>query len=378
MAGIASIANGRIVLPDSILDGHSVVVEDGKIVAIESGATKGETIDAAGGYIAPGFIDLHTHGGFGVDLSACDPQGVREYGTRVPATGVTSYLPTIAAVPTDELKQRVAVVVEHATHNNAEVLGVHLEGPSLNPERPGCFDKEMLLDARTTGDIIGDIECVRMVTLAPELDGARELISELSSRGIVCAAGHTTATYEQMMDAFENGVTHVTHLFNAMRPFHHRDPGAIAAALVHEGVTVQLIVDGIHLHPGTVTLAVRAKGIDGVVLVTDAIAATGLGDGTYYLGGVEATVTNGVSRVASGAIAGSTLAMNLAVDNLIKFTNVSLPEAVRTASLTPATVIGIDDRKGSIEVGKHADIIIFDEHLVVGTAMVGGAIVYRS
>jgi N-acetylglucosamine-6-phosphate deacetylase len=241
-------------------------------------------------------------------------------------------------------------------------LGIHLEGPFISKEYKGAHDGKYILppSKEMLVKIIDQYSrMVRIVTLAPELSGADEVIAYIVNLGAIAALGHSSATYAEAIQAIEKGVKLFTHLGNAMRGLHHREPGAIGAALDSDAY-VSLICDGIHLHPAFVRLVTKLKGFDRVCLITDAVSATGLADGTYYLGDLPVVVTNGIARLPNGVLAGSTITMERAVQNFVKFTKCSLPEAIRCATLNPARLLGIDSEVGSINIGKWADLIVFD------------------
>lgn len=351
---------------------------DGRIVRLDEGiqAPKGaRELHAAGLYVAPGFIDLHVHGGGGADFMDAHPDAVHTIAVFHAAHGTTTLLATLVPAPLDHMRRAMEAVAEAAEPG---IAGLYLEGPFVSPAKKGAFRPNSLhlpaVDALRTL-VEGYEELVRVVTFAPELPGAEGILAETLALGAVPAVGHTAATYDQAMEAIAHGARHFTHLWNAMSGLHHREPGPVGAALDADA-WVELIVDGIHLHPATVRLVAKAKGFDRICLVTDAMSAAGLPDGEYSLGGLPVFVHDGVARLADGTLAGSTLTMDRAVRNFMEFTGCSLPQAVRTASLTPARLLGIADRKGSLEVGKDADLVVFDEELNIHYTIVGGEIVY--
>jgi N-acetylglucosamine-6-phosphate deacetylase len=294
--------------------------------------------------------------------------------------GTTSMLATTTTDSLDRITKAVRATrrfIETGTAG-ANVIGIHLEGPYINSEERGAQNVEhvrspSLLELRRILEESGDL--VRIVTLAPEAKGALEIIAALRDRSIVASAGHSNATYAEMVSAIEAGITHVTHIFNGMRKFHHREPGIVGAALTRQELTVSLIADGIHVHPSAVRLLFRAKGADDIVLISDAIRAAGMSDGSYDLGGLAVTVTNGVCRLASGTLAGSTLTLNTALRNVVNFLGVPLSDALKMTSANPARVIGFGHSKGALEEGKDADIVILDEDLNVRNTIVRGRII---
>jgi N-acetylglucosamine-6-phosphate deacetylase len=349
----AALVDGRFVAGD-------VAVEDGRVVEVGLAG-------AGRGIAAPGFVDLQVNGFAGVDFLSADAAGYARAGEALLATGVTAYLPTFITSEEADLVAALEAVPDAAP--GPRLLGVHLEGPFLAPNRLGTHSPS----ARRDPDLpllerLLDAGPVRLVTLAPELDGALELADLLHARGVVVSVGHTDATAAEAHLAFDRGVRTVTHVFNAMRPLHHRDPGVVGAALVRPDVVVQAIVDGVHLDPDVVRLlwAVAAGRLS---LVTDATAAAGMGDGTYRLGGIEITVEGDVVRREDGVLAGSVLTMIGAVRNLVEL-GVSLERALEAASTVPGRIMGLPDL-GEIRPGGPADIVVLDDELQVVRAIVG-------
>jgi N-acetylglucosamine-6-phosphate deacetylase len=350
----AALVDGRLVPGD-------VVVEDGIVtgVGLEGGGR---------GIAAPGFVDVHVNGFAGIDFLGADAQGYAEAGEAMLETGVTAYLPTFITSAEPELVTALRSVPEGA--RGPRILGAHLEGPFISPSRLGTHPPALRRDPDPLllGRLL-DAGPVRLVTLAPELPGALDLVDLLHARGVVVSLGHTDATAPVAHAAFDRGVRTVTHVFNAMRPFTHRDPGIVGAALVRSDVVLQAIVDGIHLDPDTVRL-LWSVAAGRLALVTDAIAAAGLGDGTYALGSIEVDVQNGVARRDDGVLAGSTLTMIEAVRNLVEL-GVSLEGAIDAASVVPARALGLHG-VGRLAPGSRADVVVLDDALAVERVLVGG------
>ncbi|HYZ78647.1 MAG TPA: N-acetylglucosamine-6-phosphate deacetylase [Gaiellaceae bacterium] len=322
------------------------------------------------GIAAPGFVDLQVNGFGGVDLLEADADGYRRAGEALLETGVTSYLPTFISAPEEQLVSALGAVP--ATAEGPRILGVHLEGPFLAPNRLGTHPPEARRDPDPALlERLVAAGPVRLVTLAPELPGAEALVELLQDRGITVSCGHSNATAEEANAAFDRGVQTVTHLFNAMRPFRHRDPGIAGAALARDDVVVQIILDGVHLAPETVRVVWRAAA-GRLALVTDAFAGagTGIANGSYNLGGLEIAVRDGVARGPDGVLAGSTLTMIEAVRNLHAL-GVPLADALQAGSSVPAQVVGLS-AIGRLEPGLPADVVVLDDNLEIDRVFVGG------
>jgi N-acetylglucosamine-6-phosphate deacetylase len=352
----AAVVDGRLVPGD-------VEIDDGRIAGLGLSSPNG-----GGGIAAPGFVDVQVNGFGGVDFLEAGEDGYRRAGEALLETGVTSFLPTLITAPEDELL--VALAEVPADSDGPRILGVHLEGPFLAARRLGTH--------RAAGRRDPDVALldrllaagpVRMMTLAPELPGALELIDVLVARGVTVSCGHSDATAEQANIAFDRGARMVTHLFNAMRPFNHREPGIVGAALVRDDVFVQMILDGIHLAPLTAALVWRAAA-GRVALVTDAVAAASAAGGPYSLGSVELQVQDGAVRAPEGMLAGSLLTMIDAVRNLHAL-GVPLEDALNAASAVPARALGLPEA-GRLDVGLPADIVVLDDNLEVAGVFVGG------
>jgi N-acetylglucosamine-6-phosphate deacetylase len=341
-----------------------VEIVDGRIVAVGLSTKDGRP----GRIAAPGFVDVQVNGFGGVDFLEAGEEGYRVAGEALLATGVTSYLPTLITAPEEDLVSALADIPEDSSA--PRILGVHLEGPFLAAPRLGTHratgrrdpDPELLRRLLAAGP-------VRMMTLAPELPGALELIDELVAASVTVSCGHSDATAEQATAAFDRGARMVTHLFNAMRPFNHREPGIVGAALVRDDVFVEIILDGIHLAPATAALVWRAAA-GRVALVTDAVAAASGNGGSYSLGSVELQVQDGAVRAPEGMLAGSLLTMVDAVRNLHAL-GASLEDALNAASGVPARALGLTDA-GRLDVGSPADIVVLDDNLEVESVFVGG------
>ncbi|GIP03561.1 N-acetylglucosamine-6-phosphate deacetylase [Paenibacillus lautus] len=370
----------KVHLPHQILPSATVWISNGKLKRIEPTQEietiegDAERIDGNGMWLIPGMIDVHIHGANGYDMMDGSEDSIQEVSRACAATGCTSFLATSVSSTIEDLLNMIrSVKAVIGREQGARIAGIHLEGPYLNPKRKGMQNEkylrhpnleEMKLIIREAGSLI------KMVTIAPELPGGLELISFLKEQGVVIAVAHSDATYEEAKLAFTAGASHVTHCFNGMRPIHHRDPGLIVAAFEEPHVSLQAIVDQVHLHPAIVRLMHRLKGPEGMVLITDALQAMGLGDGNYMFGGHHVTVSEGIARLADGTLASSTVTMNEAL-RLTEANGISMEDAVRMASTTPAHILGLS-RKGKIEVGYDADLVLMDERYQVQWTMIEG------
>lgn len=378
--------NGAVVMADTVLFKSDVLVKEGKIAEVgpDLRTPKGaEVIKATGHHIAPGFIDVHIHGAAGHMFEFSDVNGYRAIASMLAEHGTTGFLATIAVLPhentIDALKTAVAFSHEEGV---AKLLGIHMEGPYLNPEMAGA----QLVSAMrqpSEDELRGYVDTaeglMRLMTIAPELDGALQAVSLLRENGVVVSAGHSNATFEQMRRAVQAGLTHVSHTYNAMRPLHHREPGAVGAALAMDLLSTEVICDGHHVAPAAVDVLLRCKPREKVVLITDAVAALGLPEGDHDFLGMPVEVKGGAVRLkGTQNLAGSVLTQNVAIRNLFAwFPKIPLREIFLMASLNPARAVGMGENKGQIAVGKDADIVLMDEQFDVTLTMVEGRIVYR-
>ncbi|WP_339294092.1 N-acetylglucosamine-6-phosphate deacetylase [Paenibacillus sp. FSL W7-1279] len=370
----------KVHLPHQILPSATVWISNGKLKRIEPSQvidkieSDAELIDGNGMWLIPGMIDVHIHGANGYDMMDGTEDSIQEVSRACAATGCTSFLATSVSSTIEDLLNMIRSVKSViGREQGARIAGIHLEGPYLNPKRKGMQNEKYLRHPN-----LEEMKCVfqeagsliKMVTIAPELPGGLELISFLKEQGVVIAVAHSDATYEEAKLAFAAGASHVTHCFNGMRPIHHRDPGLIVAAFEEPHVSLQAIVDQVHLHPAIVRLMHRLKGPEGMVLITDALQAMGLGDGNYIFGGHHVTVSEGIARLADGTLASSTVTMNEAL-RLTEATGISMEDAVHMASTTPARILGLS-HKGKIEVGYDADLVLMDERYQVQWTMIEG------
>jgi N-acetylglucosamine-6-phosphate deacetylase len=378
------ILRGNVVLPDRVLPHGQVVVEDGIIQSVsEAGAGRQPTDDLGAMYIAPGFIDVHTHGIAGADTMDGTQESLSLMARRFAAHGVTGFLATTMTQSLDVTTRAIRQVrrymerqdaQEQASEPAARVLGIHLEGPWISREFKGAQNERFIVppSEESVATILAEGNgALTIVTLAPEQPGAQQAMQTLRGHGVRIAIGHTGATYEQALRAVEWGATHVTHCFNGMTGLHHRRPGVAGAALLCDRLLAELIADGIHVHPDVMRLLIRVKGHERVMLITDSMSATELSDGIYALGGQEVHVRAGRASLADGTLAGSTLTLDRAVRNVVHLCGVPVHDAVYMASAVPAQAIGLGDRKGQIRAGYDADLTILTTDLHPVQVMVG-------
>jgi N-acetylglucosamine-6-phosphate deacetylase len=356
----------------------ALVIEGGRVTQVLRAPRQGDlpaTVREAA-IVAPGLIDLQVNGGYGVEVGA-DAASLRLLAERLPESGVTAYLPTVVSAEADFYARVFSAFVAGCQALGTRALGVHLEGPFLAPTRRGAHRGEAIEaadDALFAGFLAADV--VRLVTLAPERAGALERIGRLVERGVLVSLGHTDATCEEMSAGADAGATMATHLYNAMSPFRHRAPGAIGAALTDDRLTIGLVADGVHSHPASLRLAVRAKGAERIALVTDMMAAAGMPPGDYALGGQRVIVDETSARLTDGTLAGAILTLDEAVRNMVRWTEATPAEALRMASEVPARLLGLADA-GRLVAGARADLVLLDRDLRVEETLIDGRTVYR-
>ena len=379
----------RLYTPLECIERPVVLIEGETIHEIFSQAQRpvpggSRVVDFGDAILAPGFVDIHIHGGAGHDVMNADTAGFACFERLLAAHGVTSYFPTTVTAAIDQTLSaldHLASLIEQSENTpaqndgRAQPLGIHLEGPFISHTRRGVHPPAHL--QRPTLDLFERFwqaarGRIRLMTIAPELEGAREVIAEASRRGVCISLGHTDADLEITRGAIAAGARHATHTFNAMRPLNHRDPGIIGAVLTDSRLTADIIADGIHLHPATVDLFLKSKGPDLAVLITDATAATGMPEGRYRLGGMEVEVKDG-RCMAGEKLAGSVLTMDRAVQNVMQFAHWNLQDAVRPATLSPARVMRLTQR-GKLHAGCTADIAVLNSRGEVKTTIVRGAV----
>lgn len=372
-ANNGGIFNAKVVTETGFLENGSVCWKNGVIERVgpmdgfpPRASSDLQWIDANGGWVLPGFIDIHVHGGNGGDFMDADPVVYERIASFHAGHGTTGMLATTVTASPEDIARVLQAAADYRKNDlpYAEVYGVHLEGPFISRKWPGAQNPQYIADPnmqwldewirRYPG-------LIRIVTLAPEQPGAMEVIRRLTREEIVAACGHTDASYDDISLAADAGLSHAVHTFNAMRGLHHREPGALGAVLTDRRIYAELIADGLHVHPACIRLLLSAKGTGQLILVTDAISAAGLGDGEYRLGGLDVIVRDGAARLKeSGALAGSTLTMLDAFRNFVRYAGVPAHEASRMASGNPARRLNLFAQTGSIEQGKQADLLWLD------------------
>jgi N-acetylglucosamine-6-phosphate deacetylase len=375
--------------PLRVIENACVVIEDGRIARLgtrdEIAPASGKTVEIQDGILTPGFVDIHIHGGAGHDVMEANDEALSAVETLLAKHGVTSYFPTTVTASLDatlRALEGLAGAIERArqsaprseTKSRSRPLGIHLEGPFISHIRRGVHPPNDLLPPRIeTFDRFWQAARghIRMMTIAPELEGARELIGEATRRGVAVSMGHSDATSEQTEAGIAAGARHATHTFNAMRPLGHRDPGILGVALADDRLTADVIADGIHLDPIVLRLFLRAKGAERAVLISDATAATGMPDGRYHLGQLEVEVKNG-KCMSDGKLAGSVLTMDRAVRNVMRFAGCDLQQSVRLATINPTRVVREAENRGELKEGLAADFTVLDQSGRVLRTIVGG------
>lgn len=375
------IRNINLITPYQIFHGYSVVIEQDKIIkiSIENNIEIEDidlVIDGKGNFLVPGFIDIHNHGNMGHDIMDSREEAIDSIGRFHLENGVTSYLGTVITSSYENMSNAIRNIVNYKNKEElSQQIGIHLEGPFFAMEKKGAQPGKYIKnpDIEEIKRIIDISEGhLKMVSIAPETPGALDIISYLKSEGITVALAHSNANFEEAQTGINYGATVATHMYNGMREFGHREPGIIGATLLDERVYCEIIYDRIHLHDAALEIALKMKGVDKIVLISDSMMAAGLSDGDYELGGQKVIVKNSIARLETGNLAGSTLNLRDAVYNIIHYLNIPIEDAIRMASLSPARAIGIDKYKGSIEVGKDADVILIDKDInILGTMVMG-------
>lgn len=378
------IIHANIITPYEERVDQTINIIDGKIEDIHptlpaEDEQKSNYFDASGLWVTPGLIDIHIHGCNSADSMDASLEALSSMSTFLAQHGTTSFYATTVTNSEESIDAALDAIVQYQSNMpGANLLGAHIEGPYINIEYKGAQNPDFFRTpqpAEYHNWISKGI--TKLITIAPEIEGMDEFIAYCVKNQVELAIGHSKATYEQVRHASTLGVHQATHLFNGMQGLHHREPGTVGGVLLEPNIYAQIIVDGIHLHPAIVALTVRMKGLDKTILITDAIRATGLPDGEYELGGQAVSVKDGAARIANGSLAGSTLTLDQAVRNTMKFADISFQDAIRMATLVPAQAMKISDHKGHISIGADADLTFFDTDHQVSATMVNGKFVYQ-
>lgn len=382
------IKNVKILTPYNIILNNNLLVKDGKIIEIldeknrKNKSFDGEIIDGGNNYLCPGFIDIHNHGNSGFDIMDAREEALDKISKFHIQNGVTSYLGTVVTSSYKDMLKAIDNIVEYENKSDlSEILGIHLEGPFFSIEKKGAQPEKYIKnpDLEYIEEVLKRSKNkLKMVSLAPEKKSSESLIEKLKENGVKIAMAHSMASYDEAIKAINSGVSIATHLFNGMRDFSHREPGLVGASLLDDRVFCELIYDRVHVHDAAASMAIRLKSVDKIVLVSDAMRAAGLEDGLYELAGQEVNVKGKEARLSSGALAGSLLNLNLAVKNMVEYLNIPIIDAVRMASINPARAIGVDKNKGSIEVGKDADLLLIDEKVNIIKVIKKGKVIEGS
>ncbi len=379
------IRNARLLTSDGTWDQGWLLIDGDKIAQMGKGTPPvveaAQSVEAAGLTALPGFIDVHVHGAVGHDTMDATPDAIQAISKFFASCGVTSFLATTMTGSKQDIERALQTVAACSgpMQDGASVLGVHLEGPYINTKMKGAQIGEYVRRADPAEYLPWlEMNVIKEVTVAPEFPENQTLIKDCAARGVNVSIGHTEATYDDVQKAVSLGARQSTHTFNAMIGIHHRNPGTVGGALSNDQITCELISDTIHVHPAVLKVVVRAKGIDKVVLITDAMMGAGMPDGQYELGGQAVTVKAGTATLANGTLAGSILRMDQGVRNILAATGLSIEDAWPMTSANQARQVGLADRKGKLAVGYDADVVLLDKAANVRTTIAAGRIVYQA
>lgn len=375
-----AIFNCRLISRDAVIEKKAVIFNQKIVDIIPENDIKDymidELIDGKGNYLSPGFIDIHIHGCSGEDIMDAGDETLNNISKAIVKTGVTAFLATTMTMEMNKIIMALRNIREKmGSLEGAEILGCHMEGPFISNEFKGAQDGQYIIDP-SFSFIEEYKDIIKIVTLAPERNGSIEFIRECKKNRIVVSIGHSNASYEEAARAIEVGACHITHTYNGMPPMHHRNPGVVGAAMLSDA-TCELIVDNVHVQPAAQKILFKLKGADKLILITDAMRACLMEEGLYDLGGQEVIVRNKEARLNNGALAGSVLTIDRAIKNFINNHGTALPDVIGMVSWNPARALGIEGRKGSIESGKDADMVLFNEGIEICATIVNGRLVYR-
>lgn len=381
-----ALVGGKIVTPFRVVNNGAIVIEEGMISQIGKASEiriqeNYEVIDVSQKILAPGFVDLLVHGGGGAGFADENPDSIKKASEYFLRNGSTTILASLFAKPEQQLLDDLNRVAKHIKANpSTNIYGIHMEGPFLNPGLKGAMNEDYLWKPTVEGweKLWKASEgLIKIMTIAPELSGASDVMRAAAKKGVVLSIGHSMATYAEIEVAIDNGAAHVTHIFNAMRPFHHRNPGVILGSLLKNELKIELIADKYHVHPAVMELLLKLKGASGIILITDSIRAGGMHEGEYEFADQKVFMKDNKAYLEDGTLAGSTLTLNIAIRNLVESANAKLTDAFRMASLNGAKVLNIEHHKGILAVGKDADIAILNERFEVEMTLLNGKVVYK-
>ena len=374
------IINGKIILKDRVVEGKALAFDDKIAGLVDTVPEDAKVIDAKGGFVSPGLIDVHIHGYLGLDVCDGDPDELKTIAGGLVKNGVTAFLPTTMTVAKETIVKSLeairSVMKKSKTWKGSTILGAHAEGPFINPKKKGAQEERFIL--KPDADFVLEYkDVIKYITLAPEMDDDFAAIKKIAANSdVVMSMGHTDAKFETAYASVDAGIKSTTHLFNAMSALNHRNPGVVGAAFARD-VYAELIVDTYHVDKALFPIVMKQKG-DKLIFITDCLPAGGLPEGEYTLGGQKVVYRDNLCKLPDGTIAGSVLKLNKGVWNVYSNTDAPIWECVKCASLNPATALGINDKKGSIEVGKDADIIITDNEFNVVKTIIGGTVRYEA
>ncbi|MGA8942471.1 MAG: N-acetylglucosamine-6-phosphate deacetylase [Thermoactinomyces sp.] len=388
--GVLALINGKIYAEQGTIQNGYLHIESDKVVAMGEMSNfvhdpGNNVIDLEGRTVIPGMIDVHIHGVAGADVMDAVPEALDKMSVFLPREGTTGFLATTITQSPDNIEKAVSNVADYMeniqTAGKAECLGIHLEGPFVSARKKGAQPLEFIMEPNISQFKQWQEAArgkIKLVTLAPEEPGGTELARYLRETGVVASIGHSDATYDQVMEAIKAGVSHVTHLFNGMRGFHHREPGVAGAAMLSKALNVEMILDGIHIDPRSVRLAYQQITSERILLITDAMRAKCMNEGVYDLGGQQVTVTEQDARLADGTLAGSILKMKDAARNIRNFADCTMEDIIKMTASNAAKELNIYDRKGSIAVGKDADLVVLNQDFDIHMTFCRGKIAYQS
>lgn len=380
-----ALIGGTLVTPFRQIENGGLVIRDGQIISLGVASEieipdNTKVIDVSGRMVTPGFVDLLCHGGGGYGFADTNEESFIKISKYFLSRGSTTILPSLHAKPHDQLIADMKTLASFIKSGQApNFFGIHMEGPYLNKELKGAMNEDYLWtpSIESWNELYEASEgLIKIMTIAPELPGALEVMNDAAKKGVVLSIGHSKANYDQILLAIDNGANHVTHMFNAMNPFHHRKPGVVLQALMRDELKVELIADKLHVHPAVMELLLRLKGASGIILITDSIRAGGMHAGEYQFADQKVTIKDEKVYMDDGTLAGSALTLNKAIKNMIQTANAKLTESVRMASLNGAKVVGAKNR-GILAVGKKADIVVMDDNFDVEMTMINGKIEYQ-